>query len=315
MPIRFLAALASLSVLHAAAPFTDDLAAAKARASEQHKDILVDFTGSDWCGWCVRLDTEVFGMPAFQAGAAPLFELVRLDFPQTPGKQSEEITARNKAWKSELKSSSFPDILLLDEKGRVFARTGYREGGAEPFLKHLEALRQGRIQRDAAMKKAEGATGSERAKHLDEALSALGNDEVLLTYYRAEISEILALDPQNEAGLQAKYKGISKRKQIEREINLLCTGDDGAAMLDKLKAYAAKTDIPVECQQYALYMAGAVACERFIKDPRQALDLIHESIAMAPESPLAKDELKQAKLRLERRLAKDAAKGNRAAGS
>ncbi|BCU75848.1 thioredoxin family protein [Luteolibacter sp. LG18] len=315
-----LAASLLVSALHAASaesPFTDDLAAARTRAKEQHKDILVDFTGSDWCGWCVKLDQEVFHKPEFKAEATKGFELVQLDFPHDPAKQSAEITARNKAWKNELKSMSFPDILLLDETGRVFARTGYREGGATAFLGHLESLRQRRIQRDAALAQATKAEGVEKAKHLDAALTALRDDDVLLTYYRAELEQILTLASRDEGGLQGKYQAVFRRQACEREIDRLGTGNDGAAMLARYKDYAARTDIPVESRQYALYMAGALACERVLKDPQQALDLIDQATALAPDSPLAQDRIKQARTRLERKLAAAPVKpaGKPAAGS
>jgi thioredoxin-related protein len=292
------------STLHAAdskSPFTDDLDAARAKAREAHKDVLVDFTGSDWCGFCIALDKEIFHERSFKKEAEKSFELVQLDFPRDKSKQTPEVTERNKKWKSELKSMSFPDILLLDEKGTVYATTGYREGGAKAFLPHLESLRQRRIQRDAALEKAAAAAGIEKARHLYASLTALRSDEVCLTYYRPVMNEIIALDPKNEAGVKAQCESILKREQCEREINSLCQEKDGATVLAKLKEYANKSDIPVESRQYALYMAGAMACERLLRDYRQALELIDQAIAVAPESPLVEERLNEAKKRLKRR--------------
>jgi thioredoxin-related protein len=294
----------SISCLHAReaeSPFTTDLAAAKAKALAEHKDILVDFTGSDWCGWCLVLDREVFLTAEFKSEASKAFELVQLDFPHDKTKQSQETAARNKAWKAELKSNSFPDILLLDEKGKVFGRTSYREGGAKPFLSYVEALRQRRIRRDAAMTEAEKSAGIERARHLDQALSALNSDEVLLTYYRDVLDEILALDPRDEGGLQTKYKALFARRDCNREIDRLSQNPDGAAMLTQLKEYAARPGIPVESRQYAIYMAGALACERVLKDQAQALELVEQAIELAPHSQLAEQRLLDAKKRLERK--------------
>jgi len=303
---QILCAIGSLvSILQAdtaGSPFSGDLAAAKESARAAHKDILVDFTGSDWCGWCLVLDKEVFHTSRFNEVAGKDFELVQLDFPHDKSKQSEEVTARNKAWKSELKSSSFPDILLLDETGRVYARTNYREGGVEPFLKRLALLRQRRIQRDSGMAMAAKSEGLEKAKHLDAALSALRSDEVLLNYYRNVINEISTLDPNNEAGLRSKYQDLFKRQVCEREIERLCTGEDGNAVLARLKEYAARQDVPVESRQYALYMAGALACERMLKDKSQALELINQALELAPDSPLAEEKLGEAHMRLQRKI-------------
>ena len=59
-----------------------DFEAAKQKAAAENKDLLVDFTGSDWCGWCIKLVDEVFKHDAFKQGAADNFVLVELDFPQ-----------------------------------------------------------------------------------------------------------------------------------------------------------------------------------------------------------------------------------------
>jgi hypothetical protein len=285
-----------------ASPFGNDLAAARAKAQAEHRDVLVSFTGSDWCGWCLILEKEVFLKPEFNAEAGKHFELVQLDFPSNKSKQDPEVAARYQAWKKELKSSSFPDILLLDEKGKVFGRMNYREGGVKPFLAHLEAQRQGRVQRDAAMAAADKVQGVERARHLDEALVALHNDDVMLTYYGDVIGEIMRLDATGEAGLRPKYEAVFTRKKAESEIDRLCGEQDGAVMLAKLKEYASRSGLPAETRQYALYMAACVACERVIKDPAQGLVLIEEAIALAPESQLVKESLQDAKTRLERKV-------------
>lgn len=280
------------------APFIDDLDAARKQAKAEHKDILVDFTGSDWCGWCITLDKEVFHTAEYKKGAPAHFVSVQLDFPQGT-KLPAEVDARNKKWKKELKSRSFPDVLLLDENGKVYANTGYRAGGPKVYLEHMESMRQRRIQRDAAFVLAEKADGLEKARHLDAALSALRDDELLLAHYNDTIKQILALDSNDQAGLQKKYKALFRRQQCENEIHMLLTGNDGAAMLAKLKDYAAKADIPAESKQYALYMAGAVPCERKLHDYPQALELFKQAIAAAPDSPLVESKLKEAVARVE----------------
>lgn len=298
------------SVAHAEAvkaPFTDDLDAARKQAKTEHKDILVDFTGSDWCGWCITLDKEVFHTPEFIAGAPAHFVSVQLDYPQRT-KLPAEVEARNKKWRNELKARSFPDVLLLDENGKVYANTGYRAGGAKVYLEHMEELRQRRIRRDEALALAEKAEGVEKAKHLDAALSALRDDEVLLEYYNDTIKQIRSLDTTDQAGLQAKYQALFKRRDCEIDIVTLCQGKDGAEVLGKLKEYAAKPDIPAESKQYALYMAGGVPCERMLHDYPQALELFKQAIAAAPDSPLVESTLKDAVARAEKSVARKSLK-------
>jgi thioredoxin-related protein len=136
--LSVLALLATLPSLFAADAWLTDLEAAKKQAAAEKKDILVDFTGSDWCGWCIRLKKEVFDQPEF-AEAAKKFVLVEIDFPRAP-KQSPEVKARNEALSKQYAISGFPTILLLDAQGEVYAQTGYQEGGAKKYLAHLAEL-------------------------------------------------------------------------------------------------------------------------------------------------------------------------------
>ncbi|GDY18117.1 hypothetical protein LBMAG55_14400 [Verrucomicrobiota bacterium] len=130
--------LASLPSLFAADAWLTDLEAAKKQAAAEKKDILVDFTGSDWCGWCIRLKKEVFDQPEF-AEASKKFVLVELDFPRGK-KQSPELKAKNEALSKQFAIAGFPTILLLDAQGQVYAQTGYQEGGAKQYLAHLDTL-------------------------------------------------------------------------------------------------------------------------------------------------------------------------------
>jgi thiol:disulfide interchange protein len=68
---------------HGAEPkWVTDWEAAKAQAKKEGKDLLVDFTGSDWCGWCIKLHEEVFSHAEFSGPATELFVFVELDFPR-----------------------------------------------------------------------------------------------------------------------------------------------------------------------------------------------------------------------------------------
>ena len=96
-----------------------DFAAAKARAKAEKKDLLVDFTGSDWCGWCIKLDNEVFGEEAFQAEAPKHFVLVKLDYPRDKSILTEEIIAQNAALQATYAIQGFPTILLMTADGDV----------------------------------------------------------------------------------------------------------------------------------------------------------------------------------------------------
>ena len=115
-----------------------DFEAAQKAAAEKNLPILIDFSGSDWCGWCIRLDKEVFATSAFQAFAKENLVLVLADFPRK--KLSAEQVARNEKLAKQYGVEGFPTVLLLDAKGDVKARTGYRPGGAEAYVEHLKGL-------------------------------------------------------------------------------------------------------------------------------------------------------------------------------
>ncbi|PID28110.1 MAG: hypothetical protein CSB55_06255 [Candidatus Cloacimonadota bacterium] len=108
-------------------------------SKETQKPILIDFTGSDWCGWCIKLDQEVFEKEAFKKYAKDNLVLVKLDFPSKI-KQSEETKKHNEKWLEKYGVRGFPTILLVDHEFKVINQTGYQRGGAEAYVKHLREL-------------------------------------------------------------------------------------------------------------------------------------------------------------------------------
>lgn len=115
------------------------LAEAKAEAAKRKVPILVDFSGSDWCGWCIKLDNEVFSTPVFQEYAAKNLVLLMVDFPRSKA-QDAETKKQNNALVEKFGIEGFPTVLLLDENEKLLARTSYQPGGAESYVKHLGKL-------------------------------------------------------------------------------------------------------------------------------------------------------------------------------
>ena len=116
-----------------------DFDLAKQRAKDEDKAMLLDFTGSDWCGWCIRLKKEVFDTPEFEEYAKENLVLVELDYPQRKKLPDEEIKQNEKLAK-DFEISGYPTIVLLNSRGREVARTGYQEGGPEKYIEHLNEL-------------------------------------------------------------------------------------------------------------------------------------------------------------------------------
>ena len=178
---------------------------AKAKAQKENKDILVNFTGSDWCTWCIRLAQEVFSQPEFAEYAKKRFILVEADFPMSPLGQPEAIDPQHQQLADTYEFQGFPTIMLFDKLGRPFAQTGYQPGGVEAYSPHLEEFRLARVDRDTAIAAAGKLQGSERAKKLDDALGNLPSD-LLFPAYESVVEEIIKLDADNVAELRGQYE-------------------------------------------------------------------------------------------------------------
>ena len=116
-----------------------DFEAAKKAASEKKLPILADFSGSDWCGWCIRLDKEVLSQKEFQDYAKQSLVLFLADFPRKKA-QDAKLKEQNAALMKTYKVEGFPTVLLLDASGKVIATTGYEPGGAKAYVEHLKKL-------------------------------------------------------------------------------------------------------------------------------------------------------------------------------
>ena len=195
-----LTALASLtfSTVQAAEGWTEDFEAAKKLAAEEKKDLLMDFTGSDWCTYCIKLQKEVLSKPEFIATVPKSFVLVELDYPQEKA-QDEKIKAQNEKLQKEYSIDGYPTVLLADASGRVYAKTGYMPGGAAPYLAQIEEFQALRVKRDASFTKAAAAEGLAKATALHEGLKVL-DPEIVDRYYSKEIDEIIKLDTEDTLG-------------------------------------------------------------------------------------------------------------------
>ena len=118
-----------------------DFDQAKALAKSEHKYLLINFTGSDWCPWCVKLRTEVFQTPEFNQFVDSKLVLMEADFPRTKS-QPAELKAKNRRLAGDYGIEGFPTVLLLNPQGEVVAKTGYRRGGAGAYVDHLKAIIQ-----------------------------------------------------------------------------------------------------------------------------------------------------------------------------
>jgi thioredoxin-related protein len=139
----FVFALISAPIMRADANWLTDYKQAQEQAKASNKLVLLDFTGSDWCGWCIKLDKEVFSKPAFKDYADKNLVLVAVDFPRAK-EQSASVKQQNQELAARYKVEGFPTIIILNGDGRkVWEYPGYFPDGASAFIAELEKLRKG----------------------------------------------------------------------------------------------------------------------------------------------------------------------------
>ena len=115
---------------------------AQKEAQSKRKLLLMDFTGSDWCGWCIMLDKEVFSKPEFKEYASKNLVLLELDFPRMK-KMPPETVAQNEKLAMKYGIQGFPTVVVFDSDGKPLGALGYEQGGPQVFIAHLEKMRKG----------------------------------------------------------------------------------------------------------------------------------------------------------------------------
>jgi uncharacterized protein YyaL (SSP411 family) len=257
----------------AAEGWMTDFEAAKKKAAEEKKNLLVDFTGSDWCHWCKVIDKEIFSKPEFKG--AENFVLVELDYPRDKSKQSEELQKQNEMLAEKYMIKGYPTIYLMTAEGKPFASTGYRQGGPEAYNKHLFELLEGKKTADAAFAKADAMpAGKEQAAAFEEALKAMqGIDPA---YYPDILAKIKAADPDS------KYLGIL---EIDKEMDGVDSKEKASEFVKKVDEFTAKHNMTGgTLQEFSARKINALLNTRQFAE---AAPLIDSIIAISPESDLA----------------------------
>jgi thioredoxin-related protein len=115
-----------------------DLPAALNQARSENKMVLLDFTGSDWCGWCIKFDQDVLSTDKFAGYAKGKLVLVRLDFPRHK-EQDAALKQSNEQLSKRFGVDGFPTFVLLNSAGKeLWRQVGYAEGGPDAFIAELE---------------------------------------------------------------------------------------------------------------------------------------------------------------------------------
>lgn len=192
----FLPAVAVWAAPVLAAEWGTDYEVALAQATEQGKPVLVNFTGSDWCVFCMQLRQNVLERADFAAWAAQHFVLLEVDVPNKPT-FSRELLAQNQMLCTKYAIDGFPTLLVLDAKGRalggLFGYMGDAGAVRRQLERGLEAVR--------LLQVAEVLEGEAKARAMVDAWLLVPED--LYEVNRELQLEVADVDTQDRSGLKA----------------------------------------------------------------------------------------------------------------
>ena len=117
--------------------FTDNLDEALKSAKANKRYVVAVFSGSDWCGWCKKLEKEILSTEAFRTGAVGKYELVYIDNPRNKELLSAHGKENNRKLTTKYGIRGFPTVLILDGEGDKICRLGYSMDGPEKYLEKI----------------------------------------------------------------------------------------------------------------------------------------------------------------------------------
>ncbi|HLW35125.1 MAG TPA: thioredoxin family protein [Chthoniobacterales bacterium] len=133
---------------HADSAWINDYKKAQEEAKTTNKPVLLNFTGSDWCGYCIMLDRAILSKPEFKDYASKNLVLMEVDFPNRGGArwkaQSIDVKKQNAELAEKYDVMGFPTLVILSPEGKMLWRfEGYYSAGVSAFLAELDKARKG----------------------------------------------------------------------------------------------------------------------------------------------------------------------------
>ena len=115
---------------------------ASAKAEKNNQNIILVFSGSDWCGPCIKLDREIWSNSKFQELSKDYFVMLRADFPRRSKNAlaKEQQDHNNSLAEKYNKYGYFPYVVVLDSKGKVLGSLGYEKTTPELYFEKLRAF-------------------------------------------------------------------------------------------------------------------------------------------------------------------------------
>ena len=293
-------------------------------AKKEKKDLFVDFTGSDWCGWCVRLHKEVFSHDEFLNEIQKQYVLVALDYPHgDEAKAKVPNPARNDELMKKYNIQGYPTVLLLTTEGDVFGKLGYQPGGPEKYVQQVGILRdEGLPELKAAnelTRLIKEGKGPERTTASEKAIAALREltpDSHKAMIRAKPVQAALAADPENKDGIAAKalsalfrvsiadaasFESAAKfdpknekgllEQAVNMKSNLLGTLDDVKAFVKSVDDLVAMGELKDKQTAKLIFINAAFLNYQHLREPAKALDYAKRAQAIGFNP--AEDRMKQ----------------------
>jgi len=277
-----------------ALPKAESVETALPMAREQGRDILLEFTGKEWCPPCIHLRTKILETAEFDKAVGDKYVLVEVVFPRLPqavaAMPESQRNANEKLLAWHHIQTGLPTVLLLDAAGRPYAQVAGARPTTAEYVKALEEAAAVRVVRDAAFERAESLQGMERAAALAEGLNAVPPH--CRDKYPELVNEINRLDPQNTLGyarVLTRYANLEKQNEQLKEIFDRTRGHNNPEEIKKLQAelqaFLKTPGLEPEPAQAALRSLGdSYAFQRRYREVYEHYKRAYEA---APESRVA----------------------------
>ncbi len=111
-------------------------------ATKENKNIVMVFSGSDWCAPCIRLDKNIWQSEEFKKVADEKWVLVKLNFPRKKANQlSEEQTEHNRELAEKYnREGSFPLVIVMQPDGKILGKLGFKNVSPNEYIEMISSL-------------------------------------------------------------------------------------------------------------------------------------------------------------------------------
>lgn len=295
--MKFSTILMTLGALGSCAwalPQAGSVEAALPLAQAEGRDIMLEFTGREWCPPCIHLRTKILETAEFEKAVGDKYVLVEVVFPRLPEAVAaipeDQRQANEKLLVHYRIETGLPTVLLLDAQGYPYAQVAGARRTTADYLKELERASCIKATRDAAFARAAALQGMERAAALAEGLNAV--PENCRDKYPEVVNEINSLDPQNTLGYARVLTRFAHYQQQQAALNEIVrqmrgrlASENLAASERRLKEYLQTPELEPELAQVAWRALGdTYAMQRRYKEVYEAYRKAFEA---APDSRLA----------------------------